>query len=191
MATGKALRAGDAGRSGTGPSGLRPETAPGSLESSLGFVMGRAHRALREAWGERIADLKVSPPQAAMLRAICERPGSGLREVARRTRTDPMNAKRIADHLEQAGLVASTVDPSHRQRRDLEPTAGGVELAGELAVRAAAWHRRLAELVGATELDQLQRLLGRLEDALVREAERAGRPRARQERQERTEVERR
>ena len=164
-------------RPGSNPAVEDSREARASLESGLGFRMGRAHRALREAWGERIADLGLSPPQAAMLRAISERPGSGLRELARRAHTDPMNAKRLVDHLERAGLVASTVDPSHRQRRDLAPTDEGLVLADELARRAAVWTRRLARLLGAAELDQLQRLLARLEDALAAGAEgsRAGR----------------
>ena len=146
------------------------------LESALGFRMGRAHRSLREAWGERIADLGLSPPQAAMLRAICEQPGSGLRELARRVRTDPMNAKRLADHLEQVGLVRSMTDPSHRQRRDLAPTEAGLVLAKQVAERAAVWERRLSRLFGEAQLGQLQSLLQRLEDVLADELHAAARP---------------
>ena len=153
----------------------RQPVAP--LESALGFRMGRAHRSLREAWGERIADLGLSPPQAAMLRAICEQPGSGLRELARRVRTDPMNAKRLADHLEQVGLVRSMNDTSHRQRRDLAPTEAGLALAKQVAERAAVWDRRLSRLLGAAQVEQLQRLLQRLEDVLAAELHGVARPR--------------
>lgn len=147
------------------------ETA--SLEAGLGFRMGRAHRHLREAWERRIADTGLSAPQAAMLRAICEQPGSGLRELARRVRTDPMNVKRLADHLEGAGLVLSlsaTSAPSHRQRRDLVPTGAGLKLAGQVEQRAAEWEHLLSRLLGAGELEDLQRLLSRLEDVLAAQA---------------------
>ena len=152
-----------------GEASHRPGRPGAPLESTLGFRMGRAHRSLREAWGESIADLGLSPPQAAMLRAICEEPGSGLRELARRVRTDPMNAKRLADHLEQVGLVRSMTDPSHRQRRDLAPTEAGLVLAKQVAERAARWEHRLSRLFGEAQLEQLQSLLQRLEDVLAPE----------------------
>lgn len=138
----------------------------GSLESVVGFRMGRVHRMLREAWEGRIADLGLSAPQAVILRAVCEWPGSGLRELARRARTDVMNAKRLVDPLEDLGLVHSAADPAHRQRRVFSPTEDGAALAEELARRAAAWNRQLARLLGPGELRHLHRLLGRLEEAL-------------------------
>ncbi|MHB1430568.1 MAG: MarR family winged helix-turn-helix transcriptional regulator [Streptosporangiaceae bacterium] len=155
--------------------------AGGALESGLGFRLGRAHRILREAWERRIADLGLTPPQAAMLRAACEWRGCGLRELARRTHTDPMNAKRLADHLERDGLVRSATDPDHRQRRVLEPTPEGLAIAAELSGRAAAWGQRLSDLVGANHIAQIHALLDRLEQVLLatehgeirRDAERA------------------
>ena len=141
--------------------------AAGALESGLGFRLGRAHRILRDGWERQIADLGLTPPQAAMLRAACEWRGSGLRELARRTHTDPMNVKRLADHLERAGLVRSVPDPDHRQRRVLEPTPEGLAIAAELTGRAAAWGQRLSDLIGADDIAQIHALLDRLEQALL------------------------
>ena len=146
-----------------------PRTVSAALDAELGFAMGRTHRALRHGWEGEIADLGLSAPQAAMLRAICEEPGAGVRELARRLCTDPMNAKRLVDHLERAGLVASSGDPSHRQRRGLAPTTRGLALAGRLGERSTAWAARLSGLVGTAELDELRALLGRVEAALATE----------------------
>ena len=44
------------------------------LELELGFRMGQTHRVLKETWERQIADLGLSAPLAAMLRAVCERP---------------------------------------------------------------------------------------------------------------------
>src|SRR5438045_7434310 len=85
------------------------------FDAGLGFRLGRTHRLLREGWEAEIADLEVTAPQAAMLRAICDNPGVGLRQLAARMVTDPMNAKRLADHLESACMTRSTADPSHGQ----------------------------------------------------------------------------
>lgn len=151
-----------------GPTG--PDTS-GSLETGLGFRVGRAHRILRDAWSGRIADLGLTAPQTAMLRAVCEWPGSGVRELARRTGRDPMNVKRLADHLEGLGLVSSRTDPAHRQRRVLHPTDTGRELAAEVARRATRWNRELVEQVGADDVARLFGLLARIESVLD-----AGRP---------------
>ena len=151
----------------TGPTGTGGgRAAASSLESGLGFRLGRAHRMLRESWEHRIADLGLTPPQAAMLRAACEWPGCGLRELARRTPTDPMNAKRLADHLEQAGLVRSAADPDHRQRRVLEPTPQGFTIARQVTDRAATWDQRLSDLLGEQDITHLRSLLDRLEQVL-------------------------
>jgi DNA-binding MarR family transcriptional regulator len=137
-----------------------------TFDAGLGFRLGRAHRMLREGWETEIADLGVTAAQASMLRAICDDPGTGLRQLARRMVTDPMNAKRLADHLESVGMTQSKVDPSHAQRRGLVPTVKGLAVANKLRARAGAWNRRLAKRMGGAELTQLEALLARLEDSL-------------------------
>lgn len=144
----------------------RGRQVAGSREDGLGYRLGRAHRALREAWEKRISDLELSPPQAAMLHAICEWPGSGLREVARWLRTDAMNAKRLVDHLEQNGLVHSSTDPSHRQRRLLDATDEGERLEQELSTRGEAWNRELSNLLGEAEFNRLEYLLDMVEQVV-------------------------
>ncbi|NYI42731.1 MarR family winged helix-turn-helix transcriptional regulator [Demequina lutea] len=129
--------------------------------------MGQTHKVLKETWERQIADLGLSAPLAAMLRTICEQPGSGLRELARRLRTDPMNAKRLVDHLEHEGLVTSSEANSHAQRREVSPTSDGLARVAGLVERSAVLRRQLGELLGESELEYLQELLVRLEDALV------------------------
>ena len=101
------------------------------------------------------------------MRAVHEDPGVGVRELGRWAGTDAMNAKRLVDHLERAGLVESTVDPRHRQRRAVRPTARGNASATEIARRAAPWQHQMARGVGRTELAELCRPLGRLEEAVA------------------------
>jgi DNA-binding MarR family transcriptional regulator len=145
--------------------------AEAAFDRGLAFRLGRLHRVLREDWEQHIADLAVTPAQASMLRAIGENPGIGLRQLARRMATDPMNAKRLADHLEHAGLAFSAGDPAHAQRRNLAPTAEGKAVARELTRRATAWNRRLTRRAGGAELHELSRLLGRLEQLFAVEDE--------------------
>jgi len=143
---------------------VRPETL---LEASLAFRLGRAHRTVRFAWEARIADLHLSSPQASVLRAVTERPGVSLRELARRLHTDPMNAKRLADGLEDAGLLASVDDPADRRRRVLAPTDAGLALSREVTRRAVEWSAALEEILGRDDAARLWVILARIEDGIT------------------------
>jgi DNA-binding MarR family transcriptional regulator len=138
-----------------------------ALEAGLAFRLGRAHRSIRTAWEARIADLGLSSPQASALRAVVEQPGTGLRELARTLHTDPMNAKRLADGLEDAGLLASLNDPDDRRRRALEPTAAGSELAKQVTQRALAWGGTLDSILGQDDVATLWRILARIEAGIA------------------------
>ena len=152
-----------------GDSDRRPLTEEHPVHKDLGFRIGRVHRTLRESWEREIADLGVTPPQAALLRAVVEGEACGLRGLARRMGTDVMNVRRLAEHLETAGLVTSGADPSHRQRRVLRPTPRGIATGEELARRASVRSRHIAGLLGEDDLATLQDLLGRLQEALAEE----------------------
>lgn len=172
VAAGTGQRPSGLGWPGAGTAVPQPPGGP-AAEATLGFRLGRAHRLVRSAWEAEIADLGLSPPQALLLRAVAGRPGCGLRELARRIQTDAMNAKRLADHLDRAGLVRSQADPRHRQRRVLVPTGPGAALAGELDRRAAAYQQRLARRIGPAGMADLLALLDVVEAAAG--AERAAR----------------
>jgi DNA-binding MarR family transcriptional regulator len=77
-----------------------------------------------------------------------------------------MNLRRLADHLEQAGLVQVIPDPEHSQRRVVRATSAGVAVSEQLAARAAALNRRLEQLLGHDDLAQLQDLLEKLQTIL-------------------------
>ena len=154
-------------RTEAGQEGDAPVPAGGTLDAALGFRLGRAHRALREAWEARISGLRLSAPQAIIIRALAGRPGSGVRDLARHLHTDPMNAKRIADHLEERGLVASAGAEADRRRRPLRLTEAGAELSRVVEREAASWEGHLDELLGAADASTLRLLLDRLTTALA------------------------
>ncbi len=154
--------------------GARPDAGPDvsarTLESAIGYRVGRAHRRIRSGWESRIADLGLTGPQAAVLRAVAERPGTGLRELARRLYADPMNVKRLADVLERDGLLASASDPDDRRRRVLSPTRTGASIGRLLVDRSAEWSALLERALGADGVATLNRLLDRLEAGVAGDA---------------------
>ena len=101
-----------------------------------------------------------------MLRAVTEGKACGLRALARNLGTDPMNARRLVNHLEQAGLVRSSSDPDHNQRHVIRPTPAGAVASEEVARRAATVDASLRGLLGDDDLTRLLGLLGQLQDVL-------------------------
>ncbi|MDA8147552.1 MAG: hypothetical protein M0Z93_02080 [Actinomycetota bacterium] len=70
--------------SGTGP-GPGAETEPDPAPQGVGFLLDVAHWARRRAWEASLADLGLAAPQAAVLRLVGARPGSGVRRLAVRS----------------------------------------------------------------------------------------------------------
>jgi DNA-binding MarR family transcriptional regulator len=154
---------GGRGAAGEASAALEPR-----LETGLGFTLGRIHRRLRAAWEARIADLGLTSPAASVVRAVAEHPGIGVRELARRLATDPMNAKRLVDGLERDGLLRSEADPDDQRRRQLRVTASGGAAHLELQRRAVTWRQDLGGILAPDESERLWRTLARLEDGLTR-----------------------
>lgn len=130
--------------------------------SGLSQLLGVAHRQHRRAWELEIADLELTAPAGALLRLIAGEPGLGVREIARRLATDPMNVARLADGLHDRELIETLPDPADARRRPLHPTSAGRALATELGDRAEAQDRRLAAELGEPAYDALLDGLGRL-----------------------------
>lgn len=129
----------------------------------LGFLLGKAHRARKRAWEAELADLGLTAPQAALLRALTAEPGSGVRHLARTLGADVMGIQRIAGTLIAAGLCVTAQDPADARRRPLHLTAEGKRLAKIVTHRAAAAEENLSIVLGpqryAAMVNGLQQLL--------------------------------
>lgn len=120
-----------------------PSLQTTSLEAGLGFRLDRLVRTLRGAWASQLADLDLTPPQAAVVRGVADAEGTSVRALARRLGGDPMNTKRCVDELERRGLVVSTSDPEDRRPRHLALTERGRDAAVEIDRRVASQNARL------------------------------------------------
>jgi len=114
----------------------------------VGFLLGLAHRARRRRWDATLADLGLTVPQAAILRLVSAEPGCGVRHLARRLGTDPMNAQRIMESLVTNGLCTAGHDPDDARRRPFFPTERGRRLAKLVTTRSQEVEQALAELLG-------------------------------------------
>jgi DNA-binding MarR family transcriptional regulator len=129
------------------PGGAAPGRDDLGLEG-VGFLLGAAHRARRRQWEACLADLGLTAPRAAVLRLVTADPGRGVRYLAGRLGTDPMNAQRIIETLIADGLCELRRDSGDARRRPVYPTASGRRLACRVARRAEEAERALAALLG-------------------------------------------
>ncbi|MHB1475078.1 MAG: MarR family winged helix-turn-helix transcriptional regulator [Dermatophilaceae bacterium] len=148
---------------GAAPALGRP-TLP--LETGLGFRLARLARTLRSQWAGVLEPLELTTAQAVVLRAVATQPGRSLRSLARTLATDPMNAKRCVDHLEQRGLLRSEHRGEDRRSRALRLTDSGQLLAARVDALALEQEQRLEQWLGAEHRSRLATTLGRLEARL-------------------------
>ncbi len=140
--------------------------SPEPLARGIGFRLSRISRTLRSQWASELADLELSPPEAAVLRGLAEHPGIALRELARVLASDPMSAKRCVDGLEARQLVVSGHRGNDRRPRTLTVTDEGGALVAELNRRMRLRERRLAALLSRDERHAFERVLGAFEHEL-------------------------
>lgn len=137
-----------AAAAGAACSGVDPRDQDELGFGGVGFLLGLAHRARRRRWDARLGDLGLTAPQAAVLRLVTDQPGCGVRHLARRLGTDPMNAQRITEILVANGLCTAGRDSGDARRRPLHPTERGRQLANRVAERAQADEQAIADLLG-------------------------------------------
>lgn len=141
-----------------------PHAGTGVALKGLGFLLGVAHRARRRAWEAELADLDMTAPQAALLRLIAAEPGHGVRQLARRLETDPMNVRRVAESLIASGLCEARRDPGDARRRPLYPTEQGSRRAGAITERAGRAEAGLLRALGHERYHELLATLAELAD---------------------------
>jgi len=117
----------------------------------VGLLIAAARRSLRRAVRERVAPLRLKPPQFWTLLAVAEMSGSSLGELARRQRIDPPAASRVVAALVRRGLVRFEPDPGDRRRSRLSLTRSGSELVRKLRPIAGDLRARVVSGMDAAE----------------------------------------
>jgi DNA-binding MarR family transcriptional regulator len=146
------------------------------LEAGLGFRLCRLSRGLRALWARQLASLGLTPPQAAIVRALAAHPGCSLRALARLLGAEPMMVKRCVDDLEGRELLTSAHRGADRRPRGLELSDQGARLAGEVEVLARHHEGRLERALGTRQRALLEEALGALEADLGLSEGTPGRP---------------
>src|ERR1700750_1912379 len=92
----------------------RPE-GTGRKRTDVAFLLAQLGAYAAERFGERVAALDFTRPQAGLLRLISREPGMSQQAVARRLRTPPSRLVALVDGLEQGGLIERRRNPGDRR----------------------------------------------------------------------------
>jgi DNA-binding MarR family transcriptional regulator len=80
--------------------------------------------------------------------------GQTVAQLARRLGLARQSVQRVADALEDDGLLRYETNPDHERSPRIALTAAGEEALGRLSAAAARWEDPLAARLGRTELEQ-------------------------------------
>jgi DNA-binding MarR family transcriptional regulator len=92
-------------------------------------------------------------------------PGLSASEVVERTAMDKVAVSRAVDRLVRSGRLLRETDGDDRRRSLLRLSPAGRAVYAEVVPAALALERRLLESLSATDREQLDELLGRLNEA--------------------------
>lgn len=125
--------------------------------------VGRAFRNMLRAF-ER--DTGVSAPRWFLLSMVAEEDGLSQGEVCRRFEQDPSRITRLAQGLENDGLIRRERGPGDNRVVRIYLTGEGRALVREFPARLVGFDRRVSRAISDEELKELRRLLGALTDAM-------------------------
>jgi DNA-binding MarR family transcriptional regulator len=104
----------------------------------------------------------LSIPEWRVLAVLSRYPGLAAREVAERTRMDPVAVSRAVGRLLRDGRLRRSRAPADRRRSVLEVSPKGAAVHDRIAPLALRYERALVEALSPAERAMLDRVLSRL-----------------------------
>src|ERR1700749_3210239 len=139
----------------------RPSTAAEqALNSSLGFLLQRAHQRLRDGVVRALEGSGLNPGQLAILGAAFTTPGVSQRELVAATGVEKSSMVIFLDRLEGDGWGIGRPHPATARPHAVGLTAEGAQRLAALAPRLAAAE---AEALAGLGPDDKQRLIALLQ----------------------------
>jgi DNA-binding MarR family transcriptional regulator len=136
---------------------------PLTLANRLRPTLLKLNRDLRR----EIHSLGVSAGQVALLVAIGQRPGIGVRELAARERMSPAGMSGHVDRLVAAGLVDRTPSASDRRRVGLSLTREGQRVRRTVKSRRTAWLASRLRALSPAQLAAIAAAIGPLGELIA------------------------
>jgi len=142
-----------------------PAARPARKQTGIAFLLAQLGAYAAERFGERVAALDFSRPQAGLLRLISREPGMSQQAVARRLGTPPSRLVELVDGMEQRGLIERRRNPGDRRNYALHLTAAGEQAMAALGQAAFDHEETISAPLTGAERAQLSKLLAKLATA--------------------------
>lgn len=139
-------------------------------EERLVALLWRAARASTRFYQSRLAELDLTPRQAAAILALVDNPGVTLGALAETLRADQPTASAVVDRLLAADLVRRETDPADRRRARLYPTDRALRIAEKLESARRETELLIERALGPATARKLKKVLHALSEQLEREA---------------------
>ncbi len=129
------------------------------LDSSLGFLIYRAHQRALAEFRRTLEPAGLTPQQFGLLTLLHERDGQRQAELCSRGATDPNTMVGLIDRLTALGLVVRRRDPRDRRAHQVFLTPAGRRLFRRLWPRQRRTAQRLWKPLTKTQQSVLRKLL--------------------------------
>ena len=132
------------------------------IETSVGFLLAKAHQCLYGRFRDLLAPQGITPPQFALLAFLWQEDGRSQRALSAITEIDRTTLSGLVDRLQKQGLVRRQPDPGDRRAWLVCLTDAGRDLEARVAPLAQELRRQVMGNLAPGEYEELCRLLGKL-----------------------------
>ena len=122
----------------------------------------RIAQTMRTILDRELEPFAVTGQQAAMMLRCAGESGESFESLAKSLGTDSAGITRLADRLEQKGLMIRNPSPTDRRATLLILSSAGYDLLPRLRQAIGRWRDHVLRGVSNVELSQLKRSLGRI-----------------------------
>jgi DNA-binding MarR family transcriptional regulator len=132
------------------------------MAGHLGYLIGHAHRRMREEAARRLAELQLHPRDFGLLTMLAQDQPCSQAHLADRMGVSPPAMLALLDSLEAAGLVARTRSELDRRVQQISLTGPGRKALARAQQTAAQLQAEIAERLGPEADADLRALLAKL-----------------------------
>jgi DNA-binding MarR family transcriptional regulator len=136
-----------------------PPPSNNNHTDGVGWLLGEVARHAASLFAEQVATISLTPPQAAILRAIAAEPGRSQQTLSAQLGLLPSRFVAHVDALEQRGCVERRRNPRDRRLQTLYLTEEGKKLVRRLSGVTRDHERQLIAGLNAEQSGALRDLL--------------------------------
>lgn len=130
--------------------------------TGVAFLLAQLGSHAARRFGERVAKIGLSPPDAGVLRKIAAAPGIGQQALAEHLGVMPSRMVGLVDDLENQGILERRRSTEDRRNYELHLTEKGRQVLSELSRIAAEHEESLCAALNKEERTQLRDLCRRI-----------------------------